>query len=102
MKIASKNVFVKHKGNALSSKAFANFIEKNEIREFYVVGADATQCVKSTCFNMRKAEHTVTVLSDCITSWDKKQIPDMLKYYESKGCTVLALPQLNGDISEAF
>lgn len=57
-------------------------------------GADATACVKSTCFNMTKAGYTVTVLSDCVTSYDKKKIPAMLEYYESKYCKVMLLEQL--------
>ena len=75
MKIVSENIFTKYKGNALTSEKFVDFINKNEISEFYITGADATVCVKSTVFNLRKANYTVNVLSDCITSWDKKQIP---------------------------
>ena len=37
---------------------------------------------------MRKAGLDVCVLSDCITSYDKKKLPEMLEYYASKGCTV--------------
>lgn len=88
LKIVSDNIFTKTKSNALTSEAFTDFISKNEIRDFYVVGADAAACVKSTCFNMRKADYSVTVFSDCITSYDKKKIPEMLAYYESKGCTL--------------
>ena len=90
LKIVSENIFTKHKGNALTSEEFAGFIEKNGITEFYLAGADATQCVKSTCFNMCKAGYGVTVIADCITSWDKKQIPSMLQYYESKGSKVVS------------
>ena len=56
------------------------------ISEFYITGADAVACVKSTCFNVAKAGHKVNVLSDCITSSYKRKIDDMLRYYESKGC----------------
>ena len=42
-------------------------LNQNKIREFFVAGADAIACVKSTCYNMRKAGYTVHVLSDCIT-----------------------------------
>ena len=45
-------------------------------------------CVKSTCFNMAKAGYAVHVLSDCITSYDKKKLPEMMEYYTNKGCTV--------------
>ena len=41
MKIVSENVFVKSKGNALTSEGFASFINENGIKEFYVAGADA-------------------------------------------------------------
>ncbi|MDR2938179.1 MAG: isochorismatase family protein, partial [Prevotellaceae bacterium] len=73
---------------------FANFIGKNEICEFYIAGADAVACVKSTCFNLRKADYGVNVLSDCITSYDKRKIDEMLRYYESKGCKILGLNDL--------
>ena len=88
MKIVSDNVFTKTKGNALTSEDFAAFINKNRINEFYIAGADAVACVKSTCYNMVKAGYTVHVLSDCITSYDKSKIDEMLQYYASKGCSV--------------
>ena len=72
LKVVSDNIFVKTKSNALTSDAFSAFITANDINEFYVAGADATACVKSTCFNMAKAGFTVHVLSDCITSYDLK------------------------------
>ena len=92
--IVSENIFTKHKGNALSCAEFTDFIAKNEISEFYIAGADASACVKSTCYNLRKAGHIVTVLSDCITCWDKKKIPEMLSYYESKGCNIVCVNDL--------
>ena len=95
LKIASKNVFTKNKGSALTSEEFTDFINKNEIREFYIAGGDATICVKSTCFNLRKADYEVTVLSDCITSWSKKKIPEMIQYYKSKGCNIISLKDLS-------
>jgi nicotinamidase-related amidase len=94
MKIASKNIFTKSKGNALTSEEFADFINKNEIFEFYITGADAVACVKSTCFNLTKANYKVNVLSDCITSYDKRKIDEMLQYYESKGCKIISLNDL--------
>jgi nicotinamidase-related amidase len=78
----------------LTSEEFTDFINKNEISEFYIAGADATACVKSTCFNLRKTNYKVNVLSDCITSWDKKQIPEMLQYYENQGSKIISLNDL--------
>ncbi|WP_187120302.1 isochorismatase family cysteine hydrolase [[Clostridium] hylemonae] len=92
LKIVSANVFTKSKGNALTSEGFVNFI--NEISNFYIAGADAVACVKSTCYNLRKANYDVNVLSDCITSYDKRKIVEMLHYYESKGCKLLRLHDL--------
>lgn len=31
------------------------------------------------------------VLSDCITSYDKNKLPEMIAYYEGKGCKVSEL-----------
>lgn len=88
LKVVSDHIFVKTKSNALTSEPFVAFIKENGITEFYITGADATACVKSTCFNMTKAGYTVHVFSDCVTSYDLKKIDEMLVYYASKGCEV--------------
>jgi len=97
MNIVSENIFTKYKGNALSCKEFSDYISNNGIKEFYITGADAVACIKSTCYNMRKENYTVNVLSDCITSYDKKKIDEMIRYYESKGCCIMNLKALIGE-----
>ncbi len=94
LKVVSDHIFVKTKANALTSEEFSEFIRSKDIREFYVAGADATACVKSTCFNMTKAGYAVHVLSDCVTSYDLKKLPEMLRYYADKGCDVRPLAAL--------
>ena len=94
LKIVSEHVFLKTKGNALTSEGFAASVSENEIGEFYIAGADAIACVKSTCYNMTKGGYIVHVLSDCITSYDKRKINEMLQYYESKGCIVEKLSEV--------
>jgi len=94
LKIVSENIFTKSKGSVLTSEAFVDFVNNNEISDFYITGADAIACVKSTCFNLCKAGYGVTVLSDCITSYDKRKIDEMLLYYESKGCNIRSLSDL--------
>ena len=91
LKVASDHVFVKTKSSALTCEAFAAFIAEHGIGEFYIAGADATACVKSTCFNMAKAGYIVHVISDCVTSYDLKKVDEMLDYYEKKGCEVRPL-----------
>ncbi|HRZ42073.1 MAG TPA: isochorismatase family cysteine hydrolase [Bacteroidales bacterium] len=94
MNLVSNNIFQKSKGNALTSQDFADFIRKNEISEFYITGADAIACVKSTVFNMCKENYKVTVLSDCITSYDKRKIEEMLNYYKKNGSNTMSLNDL--------
>ena len=96
LKVVSDNIFVKTKSNALTSEAFTAFISENNIDEFYITGADATACVKSTCFNMAKAGYKVHVISDCVTSYDLKKMDEMLTYYADKGCEVKALSEYIG------
>ena len=93
LKIVSDHVFVKTKANALTSEEFSEFIQLKDIREFYITGADATGCVKSTCFNMTKAGYAIHVISDCVTSYDLKKMPEMLAYYADKGCEVKPLAE---------
>ena len=88
LKVVSEHIFVKTKSNALTSEAFAQFIRENGITGFYITGADATACVKSTCYNMVKAGYTVCVFSDCVTSYDLGKLGEMFTYYADKGCEV--------------
>lgn len=97
LNVVSEHIFTKTKGNALTSEGFAAFVQENEIREFYITGADAIACVKSTCYNLAKAGYIVHALSDCITSYDKRKIDEMLQYYASKGCQVELLRDVMGD-----
>lgn len=94
MHIVSDNIFTKYKGNVLTCEALVEFIQKNEINDFYIAGADAIACVKSSCYNMCKTGFNVTVLSDCITSWNTKKIPEMLDYYEKNGCKIIKIKDL--------
>ena len=96
LNVVSGHIFTKSKSSALTCEAFAAFIQEHSITDFYLAGADAAACIKSTSYNMRKAGYTVHVLSDCITSYDKKKLPEMLAYYESKGCSVVTLSRVTG------
>ena len=98
LKIVSDMVFVKTKANALTSEEFSAYIRENGIDEFYITGADATGCVKSTCFNMTKAGYTVHVISDCVTSYDLKKLPEMFAYYAARGCEVRTLEEYRNDV----
>ena len=91
--VVSEHIFVKTKANALTSENFARFIADSGIDEFFICGADATACVKSTSYNMAKSGYQVHVISDCVTSYDLKKIDEMLKYYEEKGCEVKRLDE---------
>ena len=94
LKLSSEHIFTKTKSNTLTSEDFAAFIRQNGITGFYVAGADATACIKSTCYNIAKSGYTVHVLSDCITSYDKSRLGEMLAYYADKGCSVTTLGEL--------
>ena len=65
-----------------------------------VFGAEPTDCVKSTCYNMTKAGYTVHVISDCVTSYDLKKMKEMLAYYASKGCEVKTLDEAIGQTTD--
>ena len=91
LRVASENIFDKSKASALTSEAFTDYIEKNGIVEFYITGADATGCVKSSSYNLAKAGYKVNVISDCITSYDLKKVDPMLTYFAKKGCEVVTL-----------
>jgi nicotinamidase-related amidase len=94
LRMVSENIFTKSKGNALTSAEFLDFISSNGISSLYIAGADAVACVKSTCYNLCKAGYDVAVLSDCVTSYDKRKIDEMLHYYESKGSRIISLASM--------
>ena len=93
LNVVSNNVFVKTTANALTSEPFSAFIRENGIHTFYIAGADAAACVKSTCYNMAKAGYAVHVISDCVTCYDLKKLPEMFTYYSDKGCEVRTLAE---------
>ena len=93
LNVVSENIFEKSKASALTCEAFSNFIENNEIKEFYIAGADATGCVKSTSYNLAKCGYKVHVISDCVTSYDLRKLPEMYDYYAQKGCDVLTFAE---------
>lgn len=95
LKIVSNHIFTKYKGNVLTSEAFVDFIKDNEISDFYIAGGDAVACIKSSIYNLTKANYKVYAISDCITSYDKKKISEMLCYYESKGCNIIHVDDLS-------
>ena len=41
-----------------------------------------------------RAGYAVHILSDCVTSYDKKKLSEMMEYYASKGCTVARLDEV--------
>ena len=94
LNIVSDHIFTKTKGNVLTSEEFTDFVDKNEICEFYIAGGDAVACIKSSTYNLKKANYKVNVLSDCITSYDKRKIDEMLDYYERKGCKLICSKDL--------
>lgn len=98
LRVVSDNVFIKSKANALTSETFSDYIRESGIDEFYITGADATACVKSTCFNMAKAGYAVHVISDCVTSYGLKKLPEMLAYYADKSCEVRTLEEYQNDV----
>lgn len=61
LNIVSDHIFTKVKSNALTSETFSAFIQERGISEFYVVGADAAACIKSTCYNMAKSGYNSSI-----------------------------------------
>jgi nicotinamidase-related amidase len=94
LNVISQNIFIKSKGNALTADGFEAFIKNNNIDEFFITGADAVACVKATVFNMCKTGYVVNVLTDCITSYDKRKIDEMLLYYAKQGAKLITSADL--------
>lgn len=99
LNVISNNIFTKSKGNILTSEEFLDFMNKNKIAEVYITGADAIACVKSSVYNLTKAGYKVNILTDCITSYDKRKLSEMFDYYKSKGCELFLSSDLLGNIN---
>lgn len=84
MKIVSAHIFTKSKSNALTSEAFTAFIQEHGITEFYIAGADAVACIKSTCFNMTKSGYPVHVLSTVLQAMIKRSYPGCLRIMKAR------------------
>ena len=73
----------------MTSEEFAAFIKAHTITECYIARADATVCVKSTCYSITKTGYT-----NCVTGYNKKKRPEMMAYYANKGCAVAPLDEV--------
>ena len=89
LNVVSDRIFTKTKSSALTCEAFAAFLQERGIAELYIAGADAAACIKSTCFNLAKSGYAVHVLADCITSYDKKKLPELLAYPQGAAAGLL-------------
>ncbi len=81
-------VYIKHNNITAGTRTFKPGSKGEELApEMKVVSNNIFVKTKSNAL-MTKAGYTVHVLSDCITSYDLKKLPEMLAYYESKGCDI--------------
>ena len=91
LNVVSDHIFTKTKSNALTSEAFAAFLQEHGISSVILPEPTPQRASNPPASICEKNGYTVHVLSDCITSYDKRKLPELLSYYESKGCSVLAL-----------
>jgi nicotinamidase-related amidase len=75
----------------MNNKAFVVIDIQNDITKHYREIIGNINLAIEWAVDMAKAGFTVHVLSDCITSYDLKKLPEMLSYYENKGCEVKKL-----------
>ena len=65
LKVVLDNIFIKNKGKALISEVFKFFIDENEIIEIYIIGADATKCIKSYLKNLELGQSFLLLSKFC-------------------------------------
>ncbi|MBO0453403.1 cysteine hydrolase family protein [Candidatus Enterococcus murrayae] len=88
LSITSEHIFSKEKSDLFSSNAFEEFLSTHNIKELYLIGADASSCVLKTTEAGLARNYKVTVLKDCLFSIDKKRLNKALNTYKKMGANI--------------
>ena len=88
LSVTSKNIFSKEKSDLFSSNAFEDFLATNNIKELYLVGADASSCVLKTTEAGLMRKYEITILKDCLFSIDEKHLNKALSTYKKLGANI--------------
>lgn len=96
LKVLNNNSFLKDHLDAFSSSdhKFENFIASKEIKEFYIIGLDATICVNETAKAAVKRGYKTTILSDAITTISNKKLDEIIDDYKINGILVMTSDQI--------
>jgi nicotinamidase-related amidase len=87
--IISDNIFDKYTPNAFSNQTFENFLIENQIKELYVCGVMADQCVYETALGAFDRNYTVNYLSKAVGSSSVKNIDKAIVKLRKKGINIV-------------
>jgi nicotinamidase-related amidase len=66
IKIVSDNIFCKEKGNAFTSLELTEFIEKNKVEDFVVIGLMAEYCLYNTVCGGLNLDYKISVIPNAV------------------------------------
>jgi len=83
-----KDVFVKHRYDAFTNKAFVRWLKKNIIKTLILTGCQTDVCVDSTARSGFIRGYNIVAMKDCLASTDinshKRVLKFMSKYYNAR------------------
>ncbi|WP_373845504.1 cysteine hydrolase family protein [Clostridium sp.] len=88
--IMSKHCFSKPMPDAFSNSRFEAFLAKQQIRELYLVGLDASGCVYFTAKGALKRGYNVSIIKDGIVLLAENKWDSLLNKFKQDGITLIS------------
>ncbi|MBP1042095.1 cysteine hydrolase [Vagococcus sp. BWB3-3] len=85
-------VFHKHRADAFTAADFDAYLVKRQIKQLYLVGADASSCVYRTALGGKNRGYDVTILEDGLFATSQKMKEKMLVSYHKQGIQTATTP----------
>jgi nicotinamidase-related amidase len=95
LQVVNNHIFSKSIGDSFASPAFEKYLISKDIKNLYLVGADAAACIYSTAQGGLNRNYIVNVIKDSIITVNDKTMAEMIQKYEKDGIGIVDLISFN-------
>ncbi|MBL4931718.1 isochorismatase family protein [Clostridium paridis] len=91
--IIGNNIFTKEKGDAFTNSDLNDFIMEKGIKELFIIGLDAANCVYKTSKGAKYRGYKVFVIVDAIVTSNMGNMPKILEKFKQGGIGLISFEE---------
>ncbi|WP_238881867.1 isochorismatase family cysteine hydrolase [Clostridium sp. YIM B02551] len=91
--IIGNNIFTKEKGDAFTNPYLNGFINEKGIKELFIIGLDAADCVYKTSKGAKSRGYKVFVIVDAIVTSNMGNMPKILEKFKQGGIGLISFEE---------